>query len=100
MNKNLLQLFQLCDSNFPSGGFSHSFGLESYIQFGEVHDPNTFSQWLDMFLKEQLVSADGLAIRLIYGALEIENYDEVWQIDRLLTIQNMSQETREGTKYM
>lgn len=100
MDKSLLSLFQLCDSNFPSGGFSHSFGLETFVQFDKVHDPDTFSQWLELFLNEQMVSADGLAIQIAYEALEDDNLDKVWEMDHLLTIQNMSRETREGTKYM
>ncbi len=31
MLDKLLPLLQLCDSNFPSGAFSHSFGFETYI---------------------------------------------------------------------
>ena len=42
MNNNILSLFQLCDSNFPTGAFSHSYGLESYIQEDKVHDQATF----------------------------------------------------------
>lgn len=100
MDSSLLTLFQLCDSNFPSGGFSHSFGLETYIQEDRVHDPETFSQWLSLYLKEQMVTADGFAIKLAYEALEENNLDEIWRLDRLLTIQNMSRETREGTRFM
>ncbi|SMO33239.1 urease accessory protein [Saccharicrinis carchari] len=100
MDNSLLALFQLCDSNFPSGGFSHSFGLETFIQTNTVHNPDTFSQWLTLFLNEQMVSSDGLAIKLVYKALEEGKLDEVWRMDRLLTIQNMARETREGTRFM
>jgi urease accessory protein len=55
MDKKILSLFQLCDSNFPTGAFSHSFGLESYIQENTVHNPDTFRQWLHVYLNEQLI---------------------------------------------
>ena len=44
-----LRLFQFCDSQFPTGAFSHSFGLETYIQRETVHDTETFIKWLHLF---------------------------------------------------
>ncbi|MDF9763403.1 urease accessory protein UreF [Peribacillus simplex] len=59
MNPNILSLFQLCDSNFPTGAFSHSYGLETYIQEDQVYDQASFSKWLHVYLNEQLVYSDG-----------------------------------------
>ncbi|PAV30648.1 urease accessory protein UreF [Virgibacillus profundi] len=100
MDNNVLSLFQLCDSNFPNGAFSHSFGLESYIQADRVHNPETFADWLEIYLMEQLVYVDGLAARIVYDALNDQNLDEIWKMDRLLTVQNTARETREGTQQM
>ncbi|MCM3000409.1 urease accessory protein UreF [Paenibacillus cellulositrophicus] len=100
MDKSMLSLLQLCDSNFPTGAFSHSFGLESYIQEGLVHDPATFANWLGVYLNQQLVHADGLASRCVFDAVQGNRPDEVWKWDRLLTVQNLARETREGTQKM
>ena len=51
MDNNILSLFQLCDSNFPTGAFSHSYGLESYIQEDHVHDQATFSTMASCLFK-------------------------------------------------
>ncbi|WP_026342107.1 urease accessory protein UreF [Paenibacillus fonticola] len=98
MNNQLLSLFQLCDSNFPTGAFSHSFGLESYIQENKVHNQETFFEWLKVYLHEQLVYSDGLASRLVYEALMNDDLQQIWHLDHLLTIQNLPRETREGTQ--
>ncbi|HEY4554611.1 MAG TPA: urease accessory protein UreF [Bacillaceae bacterium] len=98
MDKNLLSLFQLCDSNFPTGAFSHSFGLESYIQADTVRDQKTFFNWLQVYVHEQLIYTDGLACRLVYDALIEEDLELVWRMSRLLTVQNLPRETREGTQ--
>ena len=58
-----LRLFQFCDSQFPTGAFSHSFGLETYIQREAVHDTETFIKWLNLFINEQLTYSDGIADR-------------------------------------
>lgn len=100
MDKNTLSLFQLCDSNFPTGAFSHSYGLESYIQEDEVYDQETLTEWLNVYLNEQLVHSDGLASRLIYDAINDKNFEVLWKIDRMLTVQNLPRETREGSKKM
>lgn len=99
MNK-ALSLFQFCDSNFPTGAFSHSFGLESYIQGNDVQDSKTFADWLQLYLNEQLVYSDGLAASIVYDALEEEDFAKVWEMDRKLTVQNFAQETRDGTQRM
>ena len=43
---NLLNLLQISDSNFPTGSFSHSFGLETFIQEGQVTNKDGFSNGL------------------------------------------------------
>ncbi|WP_066061767.1 urease accessory protein UreF [Neobacillus soli] len=98
MENSILSLLQLCDSNFPTGAFSHSYGLESYIQENKVHNQETFSEWLRVYLNEQLIFSDGLACHLVYQALEEESLQKVWKLDRLLTVQNLPRETREGTQ--
>ncbi|MEH7113580.1 urease accessory protein UreF [Neobacillus niacini] len=100
MSNQILSLFQLCDSNFPTGAFSHSYGLESYIQENKVYDQATFAQWLHVYLNEQLVYSDGLASRLVYEALEDEAFEKLWRVDRMLMVQSLPRETREGSQRM
>lgn len=59
-------LLQLSDSGLPTGGFSHSFGLEQYIHRGEVHDRDSFLKWLQAYISSQLKYTDALLIRLHY----------------------------------
>lgn len=97
---HLLSLMQLCDSNFPTGAFSHSFGLETYIQEEHVTSKKTFYEWLQAFVNEQLVYTDGLACRLTYEALEQNEVETIWTLDRLMTVQNFPRESREGSRRM
>ncbi|MCU5745407.1 urease accessory protein UreF [Staphylococcus sp. SQ8-PEA] len=95
-----LRLFQFCDSQFPTGAFSHSLGLETYIQRQTVHDEQTFYQWLKLFLNEQLTYSDGLAMRLTHEAIVNNDTDKLLHLDRLIYVQNLPKETRQGTKQM
>jgi len=97
---HLLSLMQLCDSNFPTGAFSHSFGLETYIQEEHVTSKKTFYEWLQAYVNEQLVYTDGLACRLTYEALEQNQVETIWALDRLMTVLNFPRESREGSRRM
>src|SRR5690625_4405634 len=92
---NTLSLFQLCDTNFPNGSFSQSFGLETYIQKDIVHDSESFLKWLRVYVHEQLAYADGLAAKVVYEALEAEDPEKVWEMDRLLKVQRSEEHTSE-----
>lgn len=95
-----LRLFQFCDSQFPTGAFSHSFGLETYIQRDVIHDTDTFIEWLQLFLNEQLTYSDGLAMRLVYEALENNDESKILKLDHLIFVQSLPKEARVGAKQM
>ncbi len=100
MDRRILSLLQLCDSNFPSGAFSHSFGLETYIQEETVHSKESFELWLIAYLEKQLLYTDGLACRLTYEALVAGHHQEIWFLDQILTVQNLPREAREASRRM
>jgi urease accessory protein len=98
MDNQLLTLLQLGDSNFPSGAFSHSFGLETYIQEEAVHNKKTFFEWIRTFLEKQLTFTDGFACRLAFEALSTNEISVIWKLDRKLFVQNMPEEAREANR--
>lgn len=66
----LALLLQLSDSALPTGGFSHSFGFEQYQSRGEIHDADSFADWLEMYVRSQLTHTDALLIRLTYEGVD------------------------------
>ena len=89
-----MALLQFTDSFFPTGAFAHSFGLESYVQDGCVHDHETLESFLRAALDHGIRTGDALAVALTYKATEIE---QIVHLDQRLTAMKISRELREGS---
>ncbi|WP_120945945.1 urease accessory protein UreF [Helicobacter labacensis] len=68
-------LLQINDAMFPIGSYTHSFGLETYIQHKQVFDKASALTYMRAFLSTQFLYSDLLSLKLAYtyakeGALE------------------------------
>lgn len=89
-----LPLAQLCDSALPTGAFSHSFGLETYVSDGVVHDESSFVTWLRVLLATQLTYAEGLGLRLAAEAIAADDWEGLKRLDALLVAQAVPAQVR------
>ncbi|MDT0189295.1 urease accessory protein UreF [Rothia terrae] len=90
---SMLGMMQLTDSALPTGAFSHSLGFETYMHREELEDEASFSAWMRMFVEQQLTYTDALAIRMVYAA---HSFDDVADLDELVTAQALPQQIRDG----
>ncbi|WP_121020724.1 urease accessory protein UreF [Helicobacter vulpis] len=60
-------LLQINDAMFPIGSYTHSFGLETYIQHKEVHDKPSALAYMQAFLNTQFLYTDLLSLKLAYA---------------------------------
>ena len=63
----LLSLLHLADPTLPIGGFSHSAGLETYVQQGIVKDKKTATDFITQMLSRNLFSKNVHFSHLIFN---------------------------------
>lgn len=95
-----LTLCQICDSAFPIGAYSHSYGLETYIQLGLVHDEATAAGFVDAQLKGPLPYTELLGMRLAYEAATAVDLAHVAELEALILAARVPSETREASRRM
>ena len=90
-SEDLFSLLQLSDSFFPMGGYSLSYGLETFSQRGGLNRGSQVASLLSTLL-EQLSTTDGPALRAAFAAAEKTDIKRVASIDRrLASFKNVSE---------
>ncbi len=97
LNRHFL-LLQINDALFPIGGYAHSYGLETYIQKGIVHDLKTARDYIRCRLTQNLVWTDLLAVRLAFLAAEKRDYDRLDHLEMILEASRIPAEQREASR--
>lgn len=93
-------LLQVNDALFPIGGYSHSQGLETYIQKGIVHDEKTAAEYISRKLKLNLACTDLLGVRLAYEYARKENVAALDTLEEILGASRIPMEQREASRKM
>ena len=91
-------LLQINDSLFPIGGYSHSYGLETYIQKGLVNDGSTARLYIENRLRYSLLYTDLLAVRLAYEAAAKEDLEKLEELEDVLDASKIPMELREASR--
>lgn len=96
----LLAVLQFADGLFPSGGFAHSFGLETYAQAGAVRDAAGLEAFVRAHLEGSAGPADAVAVAQAAGAGRARDPDACLEIDRRLDAMKAVPEFRAASRQM
>ena len=90
----LLQLLHLCDPALPIGGFSHSAGLETYVQEGIIADKNSAKDFVVQQLSQNIFYTDAALLSFTYDAACNEDFKTIIELDELCTAVKLPRELR------
>lgn len=91
----LLTVMQLSDSALPTGAFSHSFGMETYLQRGSIDSADSYTAWASGYL-HQIAYTEGLAVRLTAEAAAHDDHQRIIDIDQLLYASAIPKQIRDA----
>ncbi|MBU6454407.1 MAG: urease accessory protein UreF [Cyanobacteria bacterium REEB67] len=72
----LLTLLHLADSALPIGGYSHSWGMETWIQKETIHDFGTAEEAIRLLLVNSIASQDGIACGVAYRCARDQDFQK------------------------
>ena len=82
-------LLQFADSAFPSGAFSHSFGLETALVEGRVHNEASLETWLRTYLLDGFATLEGAALMFV-----VRDGTDPLELDAIVTAATQAPELR------
>jgi urease accessory protein len=95
---NLLRLLQLSDPALPVGGFSHSAGLETYVQLGIVNNVQSARNFVTGMLSQNIHYTDAAIVSLVYDAVHRNDMQQAQQLDALCTAVKLPKEMRQASQ--
>lgn len=95
--KNFL-LLQINDALFPIGGYSHSYGLETYIQKGIVCDIHTADTYIRQNIRTNLLYTDLLLIRLAWEYGSQDKLQSILKLEETAEASRSPREIREASR--
>ncbi len=96
--KKRFLLLQINDALFPIGGYSHSYGLETYIQKDLVADTETAWEFLQRRLRFGFCYNELLTARLAYQYAKEGDLGKLQSLEELLEASRLPKEIRDAGK--
>lgn len=97
---SLFNLLHLSDSTLPIGGFSHSAGLETYVQLGIVNDFNSAKEFVVEMLTHNVQFNDAAFVSLAFDAIQNNDFKTFLTLDDECNAVKLPKEMRSASQKM
>ena len=97
---SLFNLLHLSDPTLPIGGFSHSAGLETYVQLGIVNDFNSAKEFVVEMLTHNVQFNDAAFVSLAFDAIQNNDFNTFLTLDDECNAVKLPKEMRSASQKM
>jgi urease accessory protein len=97
LKNSLFHLLHLTDPTLPIGGYSHSAGLETYVQNGRVKDADSAKDFITEMLSRNILFTDAALVSLAYDAAEQGDLKKLVELDQECTAAKLPMEMRQAS---
>ncbi|MGN0355650.1 MAG: urease accessory protein UreF [Muricoprocola sp.] len=91
-------LLQVNDALFPIGGYSHSYGLETYIQKGIVKDVKSAAEFIHKKLTYNFCYNELLNVRLAWEYAAAADLEKLQELEEIVEAGKTPREIREASR--
>lgn len=93
----LLALLQLCDSALPIGGYSHSWGFETWVQRETLKTAKEVEGAISTLLTLSMAPQEGIACALAYQYSQSGSFEDFQRLNQYLTASRWTVETAKAS---
>ena len=97
MDKRYL-LLQINDAAFPIGSYTHSYGLETYIQKNLVKNSNDVYEYIKANAKTNFLYTELLAAYKAYEFAEENNLSKILELEEIIDASKIPKEIRTASE--
>ena len=90
------ELLQLNDATFPIGSYSFSWGLETFVQQGIIHDEQSTAQYIESELESSFLYSELLSVRLAWEYSAIP--EKLTELNEIYGASRSPFELRDGSR--
>lgn len=98
MDDKLFKILQFAGGTFPTGGFSHSYALETYVEEGIVENAFDLKSFIDTYLDHIIARCEGPI--LLEAHKESRDMDKLLELDSLSNATKLTAESRNASRKM
>ena len=95
-----LHLIQIHDSAFPTGTFSHSFGMETYMFDRTVDDKESVFEFCEMYLRHSIGATDAIIAKEAFYAAKDNDIDELLKLESICKSIKLATEARKSSSML